>query len=108
MYEVSNIIEIYVQRRVACTGWNGGRGTIGIINGSGAQGYAAPGRNSVPFSTDPTPSNTTNTDNVSEAWRFTPTGPNVPVSISWLEGTTQIGTGPTITVCCRVSPDKTC
>jgi hypothetical protein len=55
LYEVSNIIEVYVQRRTACTGWNGGRGTIGVINDTGLQAVAAPGRNAVPFSTDPTP-----------------------------------------------------
>jgi hypothetical protein len=104
LYEVSNIIEVYVQRRVACTTWNGGRGTIGVINSTGLEAVAAPGRNAVPFSTDPTPANTTNTDNVSEAWRFTPTGPNVPVTVNWYEGSDVspsnfIGTGPTIQVC---------
>ncbi|NMH23992.1 hypothetical protein G6042_01770, partial [Flavobacterium sp. SE-s27] len=99
LYEVSNIIEVYVLRRTACTGWNGGRGIIGIMDATGTQGYAAPGRNAVPFNTDPTPSDPNNFDNVSEAWRFTPTGPNIPMSVSWYEGTTQIGTGPTVTVC---------
>uniref|UniRef100_UPI0037BFBC79 Ig-like domain-containing protein n=1 Tax=Flavobacterium sp. TaxID=239 RepID=UPI0037BFBC79 len=104
LYEVSNIIEVYVQRRTACTGWNGGRGTIGVINSTGLQAVADPGRNAVPFSTDPTPNNSTNTDNVSEAWRFTPTGPNVPVTVNWYEGSVVspsnfIGTGPTIQVC---------
>ncbi|MGL2967467.1 hypothetical protein ACSVH6_12745, partial [Flavobacterium sp. XGLA_31] len=99
LYEVSNIIEVYVQRRVACTGWNGGRGTIGVINNTGTQAVAAPGRNAAPFSTDPTPTDPNNPDNVSEAWRFTPTGPNVPVVVSWYDGATLIGTGPTITVC---------
>ncbi|WP_367175030.1 beta strand repeat-containing protein, partial [Flavobacterium sp.] len=103
LYEVSNIIEVYVQRRVACTGWNGGRGTIGVIDGTGLQAVAAPGRNAAAFSTDPTPSNTTNTDNVSEAWRFTPTGPPVSQTINWYVGPVSpanfIGTGPTIQVC---------
>ncbi|MFZ4680853.1 MAG: Ig-like domain-containing protein, partial [Flavobacterium sp.] len=104
LYEVSNIIEVYVQRRTACTGWNGGRGTIGVINDTGLQAVAAPGRNAAPFNTDPTPNNSTNTDNVSEAWRFTPTGPNVPVTVNWYQGTTispsnLIGTGSTIQVC---------
>ncbi|MCZ8330920.1 MAG: hypothetical protein O9282_06380, partial [Flavobacterium sp.] len=107
LYEVSNIIEVYVQRRVACTGWNDGNGTIGIINSNGTQGVAAPGRNAVPFSTDPTPNNPNNADNVSEAWRFTPTGPNVPMTVNWYEGTTLIGTGPTITVCPAVTTTYT-
>jgi hypothetical protein len=112
LYEVSNIIEVYVQRRVACTGWNGGRGTIGIINSSGSEAVAAPGRNAVPFSTDPTPTNSTNTDNFSEAWRFTPNGPPLPVTVNWYEGTVVsppnlIGTGPTIQVCPTVTTNYT-
>ena len=112
LYEVSNIIEVYVQRRTACTGWNNGNGTIGIMNADGTQGYAAPGRNAVPFSTDPTPTNSTNTDNVSEAWRFTPTGPSLPVTVNWYEGTfvspsNLIGTGPTIQVCPTVTTSYT-
>ncbi|MCF6132459.1 hypothetical protein L1S31_09180, partial [Flavobacterium sp. WG47] len=103
LYEVSNIIEVYVQRRVACTGWNGGRGTIGVINTDGSQAVAAPGRNAAAFSTDPTPGNPTNTDNVSEAWRFTPTGPNVSQTINWYEGPVAagnfLGSGPDIVVC---------
>ena len=112
LYEVSNIIEVYVQRRVACTSGNGGRGTIGIINSTGIQAVAAPGRNAVPFSTDPTPANTTNTDNVSEAWRFTPNGPYLPVTVNWYEGTVVspsnlIGTGPTIQLCPTVTTSYT-
>ena len=111
LYEVSNIIEVYVQRRTACTGWNGGRGTIGIINNTGLQAVAAPGRNAVPFSTDPTPNNSTNTDNVSEAWRFTPTGPNVLQTINWYQGPASpanlIGTGSTIQVCPAVTTNYT-
>ncbi|UPT71162.1 MAG: hypothetical protein M0D53_01745 [Flavobacterium sp. JAD_PAG50586_2] len=111
LYEVSNIIEVYVQRRVACTGWNNGNGTIGVIDGTGAQGVAAPGRNAAPFSTDPTPTNPTNSDNVSEAWRFTPTGPPVSQTINWYEGPVsagnQIGTGPTIQVCPTVTTTYT-
>uniref|UniRef100_UPI0037BEB1B3 hypothetical protein n=1 Tax=Flavobacterium sp. TaxID=239 RepID=UPI0037BEB1B3 len=111
LYEVSNIIEVYVQRRTACTGWNGGKGTIGIINSTGLQAVAAPGRNAVPFSTDPTPNNSTNTDNVSEAWRFTPTGPNVLQTINWYQGPASpanlIGTGSTIQVCPAVTTNYT-
>jgi len=111
LYEVSNIIEVYVQRRTACTGWNGGRGTIGVINSTGLQAVAAPGRNAVPFSTDPTPNNSTNTDNVSEAWRFTPTGTNVSQTINWYQGPATpanfIGTGPTLQVCPTVTTNYT-
>jgi hypothetical protein len=110
LYEVSNIIEVYVQRRVFC-GWNGGRGTVGVINVLGNQAVAAPGRNAAAFSTDPTPNNPNNADNVSEAWRFTPTGPNIPVTVNWYEGPAVpanfIGTGPTVTVCPSVTTTYT-
>ncbi|MCA0349148.1 MAG: hypothetical protein LCH35_07800, partial [Bacteroidetes bacterium] len=86
LYEVSNIIEVFVERRVAGTPW-AGSGVIGIIGSSGAQSLAAPNRDTGAWSAN------------MEAWRFTPTGPNVPVLIKWFEGPTQIGTGPSITVC---------
>ncbi|TDP61228.1 hypothetical protein BC748_0844, partial [Flavobacterium dankookense] len=93
LYEVSNIIEVYVASRVvgACT-HEQGRATIGI-KGGGANppSLAAPGRDSSAWTA------------TEEAWRFTPTGPDVPVTIKWFDGPDEIGTGPTITVC----PDET-
>ncbi|MCF6130616.1 hypothetical protein L1S35_13105, partial [Flavobacterium sp. AS60] len=86
LYEVSNIIEVFVQRRVAGSPW-AGSGAIGLIGGTPGQWVAAPGRD------------TGNWSATSEAWRFTPTGPPVPVVINWLQGTTPIGTGANITVC---------
>ncbi|HRG18745.1 MAG TPA: hypothetical protein PLP39_06615, partial [Flavobacterium lutivivi] len=86
LYEVSNIIEVFVERRVAGTPWSG-TGLIGVIGNSGAQSLAAPGRDAGNWSA------------TNEAWRFTPTGPNVPVNITWLNGATVVGTGPTVTVC---------
>jgi large repetitive protein len=87
LYEVSNIIEVYVQRRTPCNSWQNGVGVIGIQNAAGTIGYTPPGRNTGAWSA------------TNEAWRFTPTGPNVPVVVKWFEGPTQIGTGPNITVC---------
>ncbi|MGV9003767.1 beta strand repeat-containing protein, partial [Flavobacterium sp.] len=86
LYEVSNIIEVFVKRRVAGTPW-AGSGLIGLLGSSGAQSIAPPGRDTGAW-----------TANL-EAWRFTPTGPNVSVIIKWFEGATQVGTGPTVTVC---------
>ncbi|MEO5776003.1 MAG: hypothetical protein ABIQ27_03805, partial [Flavobacterium sp.] len=88
LYEVSNIIEVFVQRRVAGSPW-AGSGAIGLIGGSSAQWVAAPGRDTGSWSVTTIP----------EAWRFTPTGPPVSVIINWLQGSTPIGTGPNITVC---------
>ncbi|MES2411698.1 MAG: hypothetical protein V4535_09680, partial [Bacteroidota bacterium] len=87
LYEVSNIIEVFVQRRVAGSPW-AGSGAIGLIgNPAAGEWTAAPGRNTGNWSAN------------SEGWRFTPAGPPVSVVINWLQGSTPIGTGPNITVC---------
>jgi len=88
LYEVSNIIEVYVQNRTRCATWQNGKGIIGVINNAGTLAFVPPGRNA----------NDTWTA-TNEAWRFTPNGPNVPVAIRWLENGNQIGNGSTITVC---------
>ena len=71
IYEISNIVEVYVQRRVSCPSWNGGRGVIGIQNATGTEGYTPPGRNTGTWSA---------TD---EAWRFLPNGES-DVDFQWL------------------------
>ena len=88
LYETTNVIDVYVQNKATCAGWNGGRAIIGIQNPAGTAGVAAPGRNAGANWTVVTP----------EGWRFTPTGaPNY--SVAWFQGATQIGTGNTINVC---------
>lgn len=94
LYETTNIIEVHVRKRTSCNAWptgNGGRGTIGIQDQTGINGLAAPGRNADRFSV------------TNEAWRFTPSGANVPISYRWYEvdpGGTQtlIGNSQSITV----------
>ncbi|RXR33689.1 fibronectin type III domain-containing protein, partial [Flavobacterium piscinae] len=71
IYEISNIIEVYVQRREPCTAWNGGRGVIGIQNATGTDGYTPPGRNTGTWSA------------IDEAWRFLPNGES-DVDFQWL------------------------
>ncbi|UPT70392.1 MAG: T9SS type A sorting domain-containing protein [Flavobacterium sp. JAD_PAG50586_2] len=88
LYEISNIIEVYVQNRTQCLAWEDGDGVIGITNSSGTLGYVPTGRNTNDAWT------TTN-----EAWRFTPSGPNVTSSVRWLEGSTEIASGLNATVC---------
>jgi len=88
LYETTNVVDIYVQQKDVCAGWNGGNAIIGIQNPAGTAGIAAPGRNAGTNWTVVTP----------EGWRFTPTGtPNY--SVAWFQGATQIGTGNTINVC---------
>ncbi len=86
IYETTNVIEVYIKNKGVCSGWNGGRGIIGIQNINGTQGYAPPNRNGTQWTA------------ANEAWRFTPNGPS-NVNVQWLQGTTVIGSGDTLTVC---------
>src|SRR5690606_38902353 len=90
LYETTNVIEVYVERRVPCNSWQNGVGVIGIQNAAGTDALAPPGRNS---------GNWTATN---EAWRFTPNGDS-NVEFAWLLGGAEIGTDTTLTVC----PDVT-
>lgn len=88
LYEISNIVEVYVKNRTPCNTWQGGRGVIGIKGSGENPPYTvAPERDS---------GNWTATN---EAWRFTPNGPNVPYSFQWLENGTPISTDLSIAVC---------
>ena len=88
LYETTNAIDVYVQKKELCSSWNGGRAIIGIQNMNGSQGITAPGRNS----------NTTWTITSPEGWRFTPNGAPI-YTVDWLKNGQVIGTGPTIQVC---------
>lgn len=75
LYETTNVIDVYVNRRYRCDGWNNGIGIIGIINADGSDGLAAPGRNTRDSWEALAP----------EAWRFTPL--STPVyEMTWYEG----------------------
>ena len=92
LYEGSNIIDVYVEKRNRCPVWNpdpypsdgsGGRGVIGVMNAAGTKGIAAPGRNL----TDRW-STISSIDGVNrpEAWRFTPVIQNNNAVIKWYRG----------------------
>ncbi|MFN3942699.1 MAG: hypothetical protein ACK4K1_08690, partial [Flavobacterium sp.] len=87
LYEGTNVIDVYVEKRTPCTNWNGGRGVIGLQNAAGTIAHVPPGRNSGPWTTN------------QEAWRFTPNdSPIVPI-VTWLDGSGNvIGQGDTINV----------
>lgn len=70
LYEITNIIEIYVANRTACSGWQSGLGVLGIQNEDGTVAYTPPGRNTGAW------------DAVEEAWRFTPNG-ETTVDFGW-------------------------
>jgi hypothetical protein len=86
LYETTNVIEVYIESKPTCFGWNSGNAVIGIQDASGANGTVAAGRQTGPWSA------------TNEAWRFTPNGaPNFEVD--WFEGQTYIGSGLTVEVC---------
>ncbi|QEE51268.1 hypothetical protein FUA48_17365 [Flavobacterium alkalisoli] len=87
LYETTNVIEVYVQRRVPCPSWNGGNGVIGVQNAGGTQGVTPPGRNTGSWSA------------TNEAWRFTPNGSSIVV-FEWLDSNgTVVSTDTTMSVC---------
>jgi len=86
--ETTNYIDVYVESKPLCSGWNGGRAIIGLQNAGGTVGITAPNRNSTPTWTVTTP----------EAWRFKPAG-NTLYTLEWFQGTTSLGTNNPITVC---------
>ncbi|TPD73552.1 hypothetical protein FJA49_00535, partial [Flavobacterium microcysteis] len=99
LFESTNIIEIHVRKRTSCGGWNGGNGLLGIQNADGSTAYSptSPNRNTGTWQVPETQS---------EAWRFSPSGPMVPVTYEWYEASnpgTIIGTGQTVTVSPAVS-----
>jgi len=61
LYESSNIIDIYIQNKEVCSGWNGGFAIEGIQDATGANAAVVPGRNNGVQWTD-----------TNDAWRFTP------------------------------------
>ncbi|OYQ31897.1 hypothetical protein CHU92_15500, partial [Flavobacterium cyanobacteriorum] len=85
-YEITNIVEVYVKRRVPCTTWNGGRGLIGIQNAAGTVAFTPPNRN------------TGNWTAIEEAYRFTPNGPS-NVQFEWLKDGVFYSSNPAIEVC---------
>jgi large repetitive protein len=90
LYETTNVIDVYVQRKDLCTSWNSGRAIIGIQNQNGSQGVAAPGRNTTPTWSVPA--------NNPEGWRFTPSGAPI-YTVEWLEGGNVIANTTTVNVC---------
>jgi gliding motility-associated-like protein len=92
LYEISNIIEVYVKRRVPCTSWSDGAGVLGIQNSAGTLAYTPPGRNTGAWSA------------TNEAWRFTPNAP-ATVNLEWIQNGVVIGTNNNITV--SVNDDTT-
>lgn len=93
LYELTNIIEIHVERKQTCGAWNGGRACLGIQNNLGTIGYAPPGRNTGNWTILGTP----------EAWRFSPSGP-ISSSFRWTDiNGNFISNSPSINVCNQIT-----
>ena len=79
LYEVTNTIEVYVQNRIPCDGWQGGVGVIGIQNADGTEAVVPAGYN------------TGNWEAHEVAFRFTPSGDS-NVVFEWLQDTDPANT----------------
>lgn len=88
LYETTNVIEVYIQDKPTCPGWNNGNAVVGIQNATGLVGITPSTRQTGPW----TASN--------EGWRFTPTGTSI-VSINWFDQSdgSWVGSGSSIDVC---------
>jgi len=76
LYECSQIIEVFIQRKPPCLTWAGGTAVLGLHNISGTAAVVVPGRNSTQWVVSPP-----NT----EGWRFTPNPsfpPTPPTTVS--------------------------
>lgn len=89
LYENTNVIDIYIQEKPACTSWNCGYALVGIQNNGRNLAVAAPGRNGTVW--------TTTTAN-SEGWRFIPNGPSLLEQVVLLNAANQAVDTATTTV----------
>ncbi len=87
IYETTNIIEVYVDNKPICYGWNNGLAIEGIQNSNGTQAYVVPGRNNTQWTAQ------------GDAWRFTPSGTKQYTTVWYDAAGNVIGNGDTITVC---------
>lgn len=97
LYEGTNIIDIVIQSKPLCAGWNGGQAIEGITNATGTIAHIVPGRNSA-----------TQWQVTNDGKRFKPViapNANSGYNVVWVNSTgTQIGTGDSISVCPATTP----
>ncbi len=95
LYEVSNVIEMYIQNKEVCPGWNNGRAIQGILGPGCTTAYTVPGRNATQWTAQ------------NDAWRFTPSGtPNF--TLTWYDSAgTQLSNTGTVQVCPSTSQSYT-
>jgi gliding motility-associated-like protein len=77
LYESTNIIEVYIEKKSTCDDWNNGNSVLGIQNTTGTEGLTPNGRNTGKWTTE------------NEAWRFVPSGPS-NTQITWYDDATGV------------------
>ncbi len=100
LYETSNVIDVQIDQKDLCSGWNNGNAVVGIQNEAGDVAYVAPGRNTsawqVPASAP-------------ELWRFVPNfnPQTITFSYKWFDENTglEVGNAASVNVC--VTEDTT-
>ena len=89
IYEISNVIDVYVEQRESCTSWRDGNGLVGVQNSTGTIATTPPGLNT-----------TGQWNATKKAYRFSPAGPPAPVTYEWFADGVATGfTTPAINVC---------
>ena len=96
LHETTNIIDIYINGRTPCTGWNSGRAVTGVENAAGTLFYTAPGENGTAWTAG------------NEGWEFIPIGTLATWTYTWTGPTGIIATTPTATVCPTITTVYTC
>ncbi len=87
LYETTNNIDINIENKESCSGWNDGRAIEGIQNATGTAAVTVAGRNSTAWLAS------------NDAYRFSPTGAPQYTFTWYAPGNIAIGTTPTISVC---------
>ncbi len=87
LHETTNRVEIYLEHKDTCNGWNFGASILGMQDGAGVRAAVVPGRNYP-----------TKWIANQEAWAFVPVSPNSS-TVQWSSGGQNIATGDSVTVC---------
>lgn len=87
LYEGSNIIDVYVEKRTSCAGHNRGLGVIGLQGDTNTEFAVPPLRNTGTWQAE------------REGWRFTPNGANSNVVFKWLKDGEFYSNDLTVNVC---------
>ena len=84
--ETTNYIDMYIENKPLCSGWNNGAAILGIQNTTYTTAVTVPGRNGTQWSA------------TNEGWRFSPSGAP-SYTLTWFNGATNLGSTPTVSVC---------